>query len=116
MQIRRRLFLDRDIEALVEEKVSEVPEIFDLDSFQISSGNKLIATSTVSLKRDGKLITEAATGDGPVDAAFNAMERAVGFNLGIRRLWINAVTEGKDALGEATVRFQRTASFLWAEV
>lgn len=95
---------DQDIEALVNEKVYEVPEIFEMDSFQTSSGNKLIASAVISLVRNGKTITEAATGDGPVDAAFNAMERVVGFSLVLEDYSLKAVTQGKDALGEVTVR------------
>ncbi|MGI6777854.1 MAG: 2-isopropylmalate synthase [Acetivibrionales bacterium] len=104
---KKKVVLDRDIEALLGEKVSAVPEFFELDSFQISSGNKVIATSMVSLKKGEEIITEAAIGDGPVDAAFNAMERAVGFNLVLEDYVIRAVTEGKDALGEATVRVSK---------
>ncbi|MCR4436746.1 MAG: 2-isopropylmalate synthase [Clostridiales bacterium] len=101
---KKKVVLDRDIEALVGEKVSQVPEIFQLDSFQISSGNKVVSTSMVSLVRNGETITEAATGDGPVDAAFNALERAVGFSMELEDYRLGAVTEGKDALGEVTVR------------
>ena len=101
---KKKTVLDKDIEALVEEKVSEVEEIYQLDSFQINSGNKVIATATVSLVRNGKYITEAATGDGPVNAAFNAIERTVGFGLELQDYSLKGVTEGADALGEATVR------------
>lgn len=101
---KKKTVLDRDIEALVEEKVSEVEEIFELDTFQINSGNKVIATATVSLKKRGSMITEAATGDGPVNAAFNAIERTVGFGLELQDYSLKGVTEGADALGEATVR------------
>ncbi len=101
---KKKVVLDRDIEALVEEKVSQVSEVYELDSFQISSGNKIIATSTITLKKNDNIITEAATGDGPVDAAFNAIERAIGFSLKLEDYAIRAVTEGKDALGEVTVR------------
>ncbi len=104
---KKKVVLDRDIEALVEEKVSQVPEIFELESFQITSGNKSVATSTVSLKRNDEIITEAATGDGPVDAAFNAIERAVGISFTLEDYRLKAVTEGKDALGEVTVRISK---------
>jgi 2-isopropylmalate synthase len=104
---KKKVVLDRDIEALVGVEVSDVPEIFELESFQINSGNKLISTSTVSMKRNGKVITEAATGDGPVDAAFNAMERAVGISFELEDYGLKAVTEGKDALGEVTVRISK---------
>ncbi|MDP4093993.1 MAG: 2-isopropylmalate synthase [Bacillota bacterium] len=98
---------DKDIEALVEENVSEIQQTYELDSFQINSGNKVISTAMVSLKRNGETITEAATGDGPVDAAFNAMERVSGVGLELEDYGLRAVTEGKDALGEVTVRVSR---------
>lgn len=104
---KKKVVLDKDIEALVSENVAEVPEVYELESFQINSGNKVIATATVSLRREGQVLTEAATGDGPVDAAFNAMERAVGMNLELQSYGLKAVTEGKDALGEVTVRVSK---------
>lgn len=104
---KKKTVLDRDIEALVEEKVSEVEEVYQLDSFQINSGNKVIATATVSLVRNGSPLTEAATGDGPVNAAFNAIERTVGFGLELQDYSLKGVTEGADALGEATVRVSK---------
>ncbi len=102
---------DRDIEALVKENVSEIPEVFELDSFQITSGNKVISSSVISVKRNGSVTTEAATGDGPVDAAFNAIERAVGFGLELEEYGLRAVTEGKDALGEVTVKVSKEGRF-----
>jgi len=104
---RKKVVSDRDIEALVEEKVSKVIEVFELDSFQVSSGNKLVSTAMVSLKKDDKMIVEAATGDGPIDAAFNSIERAVGFTMTLEAYDLKAVTEGKDALGEVTVRVSK---------
>ncbi len=100
---KKKVVTDKDIEALVDENIA-VPEIFVIDSFQINSGNKMISTSTVSIKKDEDIITEAATGDGPVDAAFNAIERATGVNAELVHYRIKAVTEGKDALGEVTVK------------
>ncbi|MDQ2085150.1 2-isopropylmalate synthase [Herbivorax sp. ANBcel31] len=101
---KKKVVLDKDIEALVEEKVSEVVEIYELDSFQITSGNKSVSTATISLKKNEEILTEAATGDGPVNAAFNAMERVVGVIFTLEDYSLAAVTEGKDALGEVTVR------------
>lgn len=108
---RKKVVLDKDIEALVTEKVSEVPEVYKLDSFQISSGNKLISTSTISLQKGEERLMEAATGDGPVDAVFNAVERAVGINFELEAYGLKAVTEGKDALGEVTVRISKDGRF-----
>lgn len=104
---KKKVVLDRDIEALVEEKMSEVPETYKLESFQISSGNKVISTAMVSIVRNNNTMTEAATGDGPVDAAFNAIERITDMNLKLEDYSLRAVTEGKDALGEVTVRVSK---------
>jgi len=101
---KKKIVLDKDIEALVGEKVAVVPEIFEIDSFQVSSGNKLISSAVVTIKRDNETITEAATGDGPVDASFNAVERAIGWEPKLEDYSLRAVTGGKDALGEVTVR------------
>jgi len=101
---RKKLVLDKDIDALIGEKVSEVPSIYELESFQISSGNKVISTAMISIRNQDKVITEAATGDGPIDAAFNAIERAIGVKLELQDYNLKGITEGTDALGEATVR------------
>lgn len=104
---KKKVVLDRDIEALVEEKVAEICEAYKLDSYQINSGNKLIATAAVSMYKDGELLTEAATGDGPINAAFKAVERTVGFEVELQDYSLKGVTEGADALGEATVRVMK---------
>jgi 2-isopropylmalate synthase len=107
---RKKTVLDKDIEALVTEKVSAVSEIFELQSYQVSSGNKVVSTAMVSLKRDNKILNEAATGDGPVDAAFNAIERTIGFSMVLEDYSLRAVTEGKDALGEVTTRVSKNGT------
>ena len=101
---KKKTVLDRDIEALIGDKLSQVEEVYRLESFQINSGNKVISTATVSMYKDGELVTEASTGDGPINAAFKAVERTVGFELELQDYSLKGVTEGKDALGEATVR------------
>ena len=107
---RKKVVLDKDIEALVQEKVLEVPEVFEIENFQINSGHNMIATAMIGLKRNDVVLTEAATGDGPVDAAFNAIERAVGSTFKLEDYSLKAVTEGKDALGEVTVRVSKNDS------
>jgi 2-isopropylmalate synthase len=104
---KKKAVTDRDIEALAGEKVSEVDEVYKLDSFQINSGNKVIATATVSMFKNGELLMEAATGDGPINAAFKAIERTVGFEVHLEDYSLKGVTEGADALGEATVRVMK---------
>ena len=52
-------------------------------------------------------LSQAAVGDGPVDAIFNAIETAVGFSVTLKDYQLKAVTSGQDALGEATVWLER---------
>ena len=98
---------DSDIEALLSEKVIQVPTIYDLEYFHISSGNSTIATSTVRLKKEDGVIQEAACGDGPIDATFKAIDRAAGVEVNLKDYYLRAVTSGKDALGEVTVKIGR---------
>jgi 2-isopropylmalate synthase len=101
---KKKNITDKDIEAIVEQKASEVDEYIKLESFQINSGNKLISTSVIRVIVEDRVITESATGDGPVDASFNAIERALGVSVKLEEYSLRAVTGGKDALGEVLVR------------
>ena len=101
---KKKEILDSDIEALVQDEAFKVPQTFEMDSFQINSGNKLISTSVVKIIKGDQVFTEAATGDGPVDAAFNAIGKIIGVTLKLEDYNLRAVTEGNDALGEVSVR------------
>lgn len=97
---------DADIRALVEDELSTVPETLTLDYLHVSSGNQAVPTATVKIRRQGELLQEAACGDGPVDAVYRAIERAAGARLTLLEYSLKAVTGGRDALGEVTVRLQ----------
>ncbi len=101
---KKKHVLTEDIEAILIDKMFRVEEVFKLSSFQISSGNNLISTATMKLKKNGDTIVEAATGDGPVDAALKAIERCMNFTMTLEDYKIKAVTGGKDAMGEVNVR------------
>jgi 2-isopropylmalate synthase len=100
---RKKMVFDRDIEALVTEKASAMPEWYRLVYHHVVSGNRTTATATVRVETDRGFTEQAACGDGPVDAAFKAIEKAVGFPVCLKDYQIKAVTAGEDALGEATV-------------
>lgn len=104
---KKKYVLDKDLEALISEEVYQVPEVVELEYFHISSGNTMISTATVKLSRQGEVIEEAACGDGPVDAAFKAIDRAAGLEVTLRDYFLRAVTGGKDALGEVTVKVEK---------
>ena len=104
---KKKNITDMDIEALIEEKCFEVEEAFSYGSFQVVDGNSMFPTVTVMLLKDGVEFVEAATGDGPIDAAFNAIERVTNIEFELINYEIRSITEGKDALGEVRVKIKK---------
>ena len=93
-----------DIEAIIEEEMSRLPHAYTLDYLHISSGTAVVPTATVGLRRDGQLAEEAACGNGPVDAICKAVDKITGINCTMISWGINAVTAGKDALGDVNLK------------
>lgn len=106
---KKNVVADDDIRAIIGEYLDSIEGRYYLESFQIQSGNKMKSMALLSLidKRENKIITEAAPGEGPIDAAFNAIARLAGAEEAeLISFGINAVTEGTDALGEAKVKIK----------
>jgi 2-isopropylmalate synthase len=98
---------DQDVEALVRDELTEAPERFRLVSFNVTSGSSAIPTATVRLHIEGDGDrTDAATGDGPVDAIFKAIERITGFTTKLVDYSIRAITVEKDAMGEVSLEIE----------
>jgi 2-isopropylmalate synthase len=104
---KKKYVTDDDIEALISTELVQIPEMVQLEYFHITSGNSLIATATVRISREEETVEEAACGDGPIDAVFHAVERAVGMEVTLKDYRIRAITSGKDALGESTVKVEK---------
>jgi 2-isopropylmalate synthase len=95
---------EEDLIALFLGESSEELEFFTLKSVQIMSGDKTIPTATVVLRKGKKEYVESATGNGPVDAVFKAIDRIVALkNIRLEDFSITAVTSGKDAIGEVSL-------------
>lgn len=103
MADRKKVVSDRDIEALLGGQIIEVPEVYHLQSLQVFGASQLKATATITLMRDGIEYTEAATGEGLIDAAFLAVDKISGMSLELMKYRVKAASEGRDALGEVTV-------------
>jgi 2-isopropylmalate synthase len=97
---------DEDLIAIIEEELTEEINIFEMISFQISSGNDLIPTATVRIRKceTDEVVCDAATGDGPVDAIYNCISRITGIEGKLLEYRIRAVTGGRDAQGEVLLR------------
>ena len=68
------------------------------------AGSGAMATATVRMRRGEHLITDAATGDGPVDAVVQAINRICGYAGTVEDYRLRAVTKGGDAQGEVSIR------------
>ena len=96
---------DEDIIAIIEDEISSVPETFILDYLNVTSGSRPnIPTATVRIKKDKEVYQDAAGGDGPVDAAYKAIERICKVRVELVDYNIKSVTRGKDALGEVSIK------------
>ena len=107
---RKREVTDADLESLMStrRRMEYEPSIYELERVQVLCGNHEVPTATVSLKNpDGSVITDAATGTGPVDSVYKAINRIVGVPNTLTEFTVNAVTEGIDALGRVTIRIEK---------
>jgi len=107
---RKREVTDADLESLMssERRIRSEPSLYALEHVQVSSGNHGIPTATVSLTEpDGGSKTDAATGTGPVDAVYQAINRVVQVPNRLTEFRVDAVTEGIDALGDVTIRIEK---------
>jgi 2-isopropylmalate synthase len=95
---------DKDLEAIVEDEIKIIPEKFVFEHLQISSGNRIVPTATIGIKIGEELKEEAACGDGSVDAVLKAVEKVTNVKVTLQQFYINAVTGGKDAIGEVIVK------------
>jgi 2-isopropylmalate synthase len=91
---------DEDLFSIVSTVLGGDLEGYRLLYFHVYTGNKLIPTATIKLQdREGETIT-SATGDGPVDAIFNAIDQGCGITSTLEEYIIQAVGSGKDAQGQ----------------
>ena len=107
---KKREVSDKDLEALMSNQRHAVKEavVYRLEHVQVSCGNHEIPTATVRLTvADGRTMTDAATGAGPVDAVYKAINRIVQVPNILSEFNIQAVTEGIDAIGQVTIRIEK---------
>ena len=98
---------DQDLEAIVSEELgSGQEEVLVLESLQTAGGTHLSPTATVRLRRGDEVIEESALGDGMIDAAHGAIQRAAGVEARLVTFNVSSVTGGSDALGDVVVQLE----------
>ena len=97
---------DEDIMALIGEEISNIEPVYSLEHLHVVIDSKTAPTASVRIMTRQGEKTATANGDGPVDAAYEAIRQATGREPKLENYSIRAVTSGKEALGEATVRIE----------
>ncbi|SNZ08955.1 2-isopropylmalate synthase [Cohaesibacter gelatinilyticus] len=101
---RKKHIFDEDIEALVDDEVSGASETVKVIALTVIAGTGGLQKAIVTLDMDGEHITKEATGDGPVDATFNAIKQIFPHEATLQLYQVSAVTEGTDAQAEVSTR------------
>ena len=103
---RKKDVYDEDIVALVDDAIQRGDERIKFVSLQVVAGSKGPQTAEIELEVDGIAKTAKVTGNGPVDATFNAIHAVVPHTARLLLYQVHAVTEGTDAQAEVTVRLE----------
>ena len=103
---KKKQVFDGDLIAIVEEELPAAQEVFKLEYVHTSSGSDTVPTATIRVSREGKVVQDAATGDGPVDACYQAIARLTGVTAELADYSLHSVTKGTDALGEVAVKLR----------
>jgi len=95
---------DYDLEALAFiNKQHEEPEHFQLNEFNVQTGSSVTATASVQLRCGEEAKADAATGNGPVDAVYQAINRITGFEAELVNYKLTAKGHGENALGQVDI-------------
>ena len=95
-----------ELDAIVASVALQVPPTYRLESYLINTGNAINASAHMRLVKNGEIIEGISLGDGPIDAAFLAIEQIVGQHFELDDFQIKSITEGREAMGEAVVKLR----------
>lgn len=96
----------KELDAIVASYAMQVPPTYKLDTYLITSGNTISATAHIKLTKNGTPTEGVYMGDGSIDAAFQAIERITGCHYELDDFQLQAVTEGREAMGQTVVKLR----------
>ena len=104
----------KELDAIVASAALQVPPTYVIESYVVNSGNLIGATSKIRMKKSEQSLEGLASGDGPIDASFFAIDNIVGRHYELDDFQIQAVTEGRDSMGETVVRLRASSGKLYS--
>ncbi len=96
----------KELEAIIASTAMQVPSTYHLVNYVVNSSNIISATANITLEKDGEKFTGVSTGDGPIDAAFHAIEQVIGHHYELDDFQVHAVTKGRGAVGSSIIRLR----------
>jgi len=111
---KKKNIFDDDLISIVEDEIRLIKPVWRLESFAINSGTKVTPTATIALKYKNKTHSAKSSGDGPVDACFKAIDKITQTKGELQDYRIEAVTKGKDALGEVILKLKARGKMVTA--
>ena len=96
----------KELDAIVASAAMQVPPTYQLDTYVITSGNTISATAHIKLTKNGQPVEGVYIGDGSIDAAFLAIEKITGCHYELDDFQLQAVTEGREAMGQTVVKLR----------
>lgn len=103
---KKKEVFDDDLVTIVEDEIKPRRQIIKLINCRVESGTDIIPKARVKLEYNSKIYEKSSTGDGPVDACFKAVDKATKLKPKLLQYKLEAVTQGKDALGQVRVELQ----------
>ncbi len=101
----KKEIFDDDLRAIVAEEITKIPQAFELVRLQLSDCNPGgVPSAAVTISHDGKEVTDAAIGNGTMDAVFKVIDRVCGAKGVLKEYKVESVTQGKDALAKVVVK------------
>ncbi|MCC6397120.1 MAG: 2-isopropylmalate synthase [Bacteroidetes bacterium] len=102
----KKEIFDEELVAILEDRPPSLESYYHLETFHVTTGTGIKPTATVELRKGDTRLVDSATGDGPVDAAYRAIERITGIAGKLTEYSVKSVSYGHDTVGEAFVRVE----------
>ena len=103
---RKDVISSKELDTIVASAAMQVPATYVLHTYNITASNIASSMAHMKLEKNGQVLEGIAIGDGPVDAAFLAIENIIGCHYELDDFQIRSVTEGREAMGETIVKLR----------
>lgn len=104
--VRKKKVTTKELEAIIATTAMQVPPTYKVVDYVINSGNIITPTANIALEKEGRILRGLSTGDGPIAAAFMAIENIIGTHYELDDFQIQAITEGSEAAATALIRLR----------